>query len=596
MTTDTTVLQQQTIAETPSNWSQTVTFAPFDPSLGTLNDVQIGVTAEVNGTVSLEDLGPTSGTDYVSLPGTVSVFGPDDTPITSVTATASGSASLGAFDGADNYLGNSGTTLAGLSGTQSFLDLYQGTTSQMALFSGSNPVPLTVDASVLFDEMGASNLQTLSHASAGAVVTLQYDYTPPVRVGVSDGFYGSDTTFMVNSGGVGVFGLLPPITLTTAPQTITVADAPTGWSNEPSFARFDSSLGTLDSVNITLTGNETASVAAENLGTTSASLGVTEAATLSLATPDPTTYVGAAANVTDGMSLAGYDGSEDFAGTSGRTDPGLTATAQSSTELTSTEDLAAFTGDGNITLPLYAFGASSVSGPADLLTQLADQAGATISITYTYTPTGPSSDFVWLEPIESSSATCFATGTRIATGRGEVAVEDLRIGDAVLTVLGGTTAPVSWVGRREVDCKQHSHPKKVWPVRVAAGAFGPGQPHSNLFLSPDHAIYIDAVLIPIKYLLNGSTITQVPVARVTYHHIELAEHNVLLAQGLPAESFLDMRDGPSYASRPGPARLYPDYAARMWEAFGCARLVVTGPELEAARALVQSLAAERNAA
>jgi hypothetical protein len=133
-------------------------------------------------------------------------------------------------------------------------------------------------------------------------------------------------------------------------------------------------------------------------------------------------------------------------------------------------------------------------------------------------------------------------------------------------------------------------------VRVAAGAFGPGQPHSNLFLSPDHAIYIDAVLIPIKYLLNGSTITQVPVARVTYHHIELAEHNVLLAQGLPAESFLDMRDGPSYASRPGPARLYPDYAARMWEAFGCARLVVTGPELEAARALVQSLAAERNAA
>src|SRR5271170_1321060 len=157
MATDTTILQQQTIAETTSNWSQTVTFAPFDPSLGTLTDVQIGVLAEVTGTVSLEDLGPTGGTDYVSLPGTVSVFAPDGGPITSVTATASGSASLGAFDGTENYLGNSGTTLAGLAGTQSFLDLYEGTTSQMALFSGSNPVSLTVDASVLLDEMGSSN-------------------------------------------------------------------------------------------------------------------------------------------------------------------------------------------------------------------------------------------------------------------------------------------------------------------------------------------------------------------------------------------------------------------------------------------------------
>jgi len=79
---------------------------------------------------------------------------------------------------------------------------------------------------------------------------------------------------------------------------------------------------------------------------------------------------------------------------------------------------------------------------------------------------------------------------------------------------------------------------------------------------------------------------QVPVDRVTYHHIELAEHDVLLAEGLPAESFLDMRDGRNYPDRPGPVRLYPDYTARMWEAFGCARLVVTGPELDAARALV----------
>jgi hypothetical protein len=195
-----------------------------------------------------------------------------------------------------------------------------------------------------------------------------------------------------------------------------------------------------------------------------------------------------------------------------------------------------------------------------------------------------------------TEAPCFAAGTRIATERGEVAVEDLRVGEKVRVLLGGGLAEVIWVGRRAVDCARHPKPKQVWPVRVAAGAFGPGRPHTDLLLSPDHAVYVEQVLIPVKYLINDSTIVQVKVDSVTYHHIELAEHDVLLAEGLPAESFLDMRDGSNYANRPGPVRLYPDYAARMWEAFGCARLVVTGAELEAARALVAGCAAARDAA
>jgi autotransporter passenger strand-loop-strand repeat protein/T5SS/PEP-CTERM-associated repeat protein len=190
---------------------------------------------------------------------------------------------------------------------------------------------------------------------------------------------------------------------------------------------------------------------------------------------------------------------------------------------------------------------------------------------------------------------CFVAGTRIRTDRGEVAVEAIGVGDKVCVLLGDGpagdgVAPVIWVGRREVDCARHPAPGRVWPVRVAAGAFGPGQPHSALFLSPDHAVYIQDVLIPVRYLVNGSTIVQVPRQRVVYHHLELAEHDVLLAQGLPAESFLDMRDGSKYPDRPGPVRLYPDASARMWEAFGCARLVVSGPELAAARALVNGIA------
>ena len=194
------------------------------------------------------------------------------------------------------------------------------------------------------------------------------------------------------------------------------------------------------------------------------------------------------------------------------------------------------------------------------------------------------------------AAPCYAAGTRIATVRGEIAVEDLQVGDLVQTVLGEASVPIIWIGRRDVDCARHPKARQVWPVRVTAGAFGPGRPHTDLLLSPDHAVYVNDVLIPIQHLINDTTIGQIPVDRITYYHVELPQHDVVLAEGLPAESYLDMRDGSNYANRAGPTRLYPDFSARMWEAFGCAPLIVTGPELMAARALVGGFTSERDAA
>src|SRR5262249_42442732 len=101
---------------------------------------------------------------------------------------------------------------------------------------------------------------------------------------------------------------------------------------------------------------------------------------------------------------------------------------------------------------------------------------------------------------------CFAAGTLIATERGEMAVEDLHIGDRVPTLVGGTLEPSRWIGVRTVDCRRHPRPQCVWPVRISANAFGEGKPARPLLLSPDHAVFIDGVLIPVKYLINGRTI------------------------------------------------------------------------------------------
>lgn len=98
-------------------------------------------------------------------------------------------------------------------------------------------------------------------------------------------------------------------------------------------------------------------------------------------------------------------------------------------------------------------------------------------------------------------------------------------------------------------------------------------------------------MIPVKHLLNGSTVAQVQCAAVTYHHVELTRHSVLLAEGLPAESYLDTGDRSNFANCPGPIKLHPDFATREWEANGCAPLVVTGPALDAARRWLMAMAA-----
>jgi hypothetical protein len=177
------------------------------------------------------------------------------------------------------------------------------------------------------------------------------------------------------------------------------------------------------------------------------------------------------------------------------------------------------------------------------------------------------------------SVTCFAAGTRIATERGEVPVETIRVGERVPTVLGGALAEVVWIGVREVDCARHPKPGNVWPVRVRAGAFGAGVPHTDLWLSPDHAIYVNEVLVPVKLLVNGGSIAQVPADHITYYHLELPRHDVVLAEGLAVESYLETGERSNFANGPGPMRLYPDFSARLWDAYGCAPLVVTGAQL-----------------
>jgi hypothetical protein len=184
---------------------------------------------------------------------------------------------------------------------------------------------------------------------------------------------------------------------------------------------------------------------------------------------------------------------------------------------------------------------------------------------------------------------CLTTGTAICTPFGEVFVQDLQVGDHVVCV-DGSVRPVRWIGRRRVDVTRHPSPSSVAPVRVRRDAFAVGLPRRDLLLSPDHAVYVDDVLIPVKHLINGSSIGQVAVEEIEYWHVELDRHDVLLAEGLPVESFLDTGSRSAFSNHAGPVTMHPDFGRSgdsillMWEAFGYARLVIDGDEVRRVRA------------
>jgi hypothetical protein len=131
---------------------------------------------------------------------------------------------------------------------------------------------------------------------------------------------------------------------------------------------------------------------------------------------------------------------------------------------------------------------------------------------------------------------CLLEGTRIATAAGPRLVERLAAGDAVVTLLDGPYAVVRSAGMREVDCRRHPVPEMVWPVRIAAHAFGPCEPMRTLLVSPGQAVWVDGVMVPVLALVNGRTILQVRMDRVRYYHVAFDRADAMVAEGLAVEA------------------------------------------------------------
>jgi autotransporter passenger strand-loop-strand repeat protein len=174
---------------------------------------------------------------------------------------------------------------------------------------------------------------------------------------------------------------------------------------------------------------------------------------------------------------------------------------------------------------------------------------------------------------------CFVAGTRIATPDGEVPVEHLAIGDRVCTA-SGMDRPIKWIGRRSYAGRFVAGTRHLLPIRFCAGALADQVPCRDLLVSPKHAMFLDGVLIPAELLVNGCSVRQeIEVDELHYFHVELDSHDILLAEGAPAESFVDCDSRLMFSNAREFAQHYPHDRAPAW-AF-CAPRLEEGEIVEA---------------
>lgn len=130
----------------------------------------------------------------------------------------------------------------------------------------------------------------------------------------------------------------------------------------------------------------------------------------------------------------------------------------------------------------------------------------------------------------------------ITTPDGERVVEDLAIGDLVLTA-DGRAVPVRWMGRQRMVNHPFGVPQRRAPVCIAAGALGQNLPHADLYVSADHGMVWEGLVVNAGAMVNGTSIRFVALSELpaafTYFHIETEGHEVVLANGAPAETFVD---------------------------------------------------------
>ncbi|MDN7351446.1 Hint domain-containing protein [Acetobacter senegalensis] len=169
------------------------------------------------------------------------------------------------------------------------------------------------------------------------------------------------------------------------------------------------------------------------------------------------------------------------------------------------------------------------------------------------------SDFTVTTDSANTTLVCFLPGSMIRTPTGDVAVEDIRVGDEVVAYINGKAVvrPVIWAGCKGATVRAHLPDDEAgYPVRVKQDAIAEGVPYKDMLITPDHCLFFDGRFVPVRMLVNGTSIFyDRSILSYDYYHIETDEHSVILADGMLTESYLDTGNRMSFQQEGIVARL-----------------------------------------
>ncbi|WP_080504714.1 Hint domain-containing protein [Gluconobacter oxydans] len=181
-------------------------------------------------------------------------------------------------------------------------------------------------------------------------------------------------------------------------------------------------------------------------------------------------------------------------------------------------------------------------------TSITTDTGVTVKVSGVYTSLYKQESggnlYISASPINSLPV-CFLSGSMIRTSKGDVAVEDIQIGDQVVTFdwrnNQDVIRPVIWTGKGHCKVRFDLPDDEAgWPVRVIKNAISDGVPYKDMLITAEHCLFFEGKFVPVRMLVNGQSIFyDKSITSYDYYHVETEQHSVITADGMLTESYLD---------------------------------------------------------
>ncbi|WP_227004807.1 Hint domain-containing protein [Acetobacter senegalensis] len=181
---------------------------------------------------------------------------------------------------------------------------------------------------------------------------------------------------------------------------------------------------------------------------------------------------------------------------------------------------------------------------------------------------------------------CFLSDSMIRTPEGDVAVQDIQVGDSVVAYVDGQqqVRKVVWAGKTRVAVKAGLPDDEAgYPVRILKDALAEGVPYKDMLVTPEHCLFFNGLFTPVRMLVNGASIFyDHSITSYDYYHIETEQHSVIVADGVMTESYLDTGNRGSFRQEGTVVSLNAGShkTARTWAEDAAAPLVVAQAVVE----------------